>query len=143
MKHLLAIAALLLTASHVCAWELFKSDQTKAQELMTEIINGRRQAMVEKWHLLATAKKVTIHDVVMIDSAGAATTSGKKMVGCLVRCTFYWEGPVNKDGYTKVAMLFDAEVQRFTAFRVLSTNGILNSDAAAGALSVLDALLSN
>lgn len=138
-KLLTALAVLLTTVNLHAGW--FTSDQTDITNKMTEIITAARQPLIEKWNLLATAKKVEIHEVVMIDNAGNRTKSAKEMIGCFVRCTIRWEGPVTKDGFTKVILYYDKEVQRFTDSGVLASNGVLNDEFAAGAQGFLQGAL--
>ena len=142
MNKLLTALIVIVTTAHIQAgW--FTSDQEEVTKQMTSLVNTSRQALIEKWHLLAASKKVEIHEVVMLNRNGAPTKSAKEMTGCVIRCTIRWEGPINKDGYTKLILFYDNEVQRFTASRVISTNGVLNSDAADGAKAILDTFLNN
>jgi hypothetical protein len=40
-----------------------------------------------------------------------------------------WEGPIPKDGFTKVGATWDGESQRWLTPEVLATNGITNAQA--------------
>ena len=79
-------------------------------------------------HPVGSAKRVTVHEV----KSYWKTENPKSLddlEGFVVRYTIYWEGPIEKDGYTKLISLYDAEVGRYTETNVIKTNGITKQDA--------------
>jgi hypothetical protein len=50
-------------------------------------------------------------------------------LGISTRFTIYWEGPVVKDGFTKVSATWDNESQRWSPGQIIATNGMTNQQA--------------
>ena len=124
------------------AYVAFKPEDLEATlaRRIKERLDAEKQNFFDQIHPIGTATSIKVHDV----KTFWKTNNPKKMdelVGFNVRYTIYWEGPIQKDGYTKLTSNYDAEIGRFTAIDVLETNGLQNKDIANGALAILDACL--
>ena len=90
--------------------------------------NKDKQNIFNAFHPTGTAKRIVVHECTIDWKTGKPTNNLENMSGYTVRFTIYWEGPVEKDGYTKISTSFDNEVKRYTESHVLATNGITNKD---------------
>ena len=94
-----------------------QSQETKLQNEVVQLLNNRKQELFNAFHPYGTAKSVSVHSV---------RASGNAID---VSCTVYWQGPITKDGYTKLLMHYDTDVQRWTDGRIEVTNGITRAEA--------------
>lgn len=96
-----------------------------------------KQKIFDSIHPVGTARSVKVHDVTITAwKHGIDTNRFEDILQFTARYTVYWEGPIEKDGYTKLSQTYDAEAQRYAAPQILATNGITTQDAgdALGAL---------
>lgn len=106
--------------------------------LMQASLEHNKQNIFNQLHPVGTAKRVVVHDVTVTAwKHGRKTDRLDDIRQCTTRYTIYWEGPINKDGYTEVSETFDAEVGRIVAAQILATNGVTNGDAGNAALNLL------
>ena len=117
-----ALAALL-------AWPSCSPTPQSRQQGLEKALNGSRQEFFDAIHPVGTAKAIKINSL----------TSNPPFLD--VRMTIFWEGPIIKDGYTKVAFRFDSEVRRIVGLKVESTNGMTKEDVGFAAGTILSALL--
>lgn len=129
IQHCAFLAVLVLISLILTSCGGLKEDLV---QVYTEHMNSDRQAIFKQLHPVGTAHSVVVHDVDIQWRGGAATGHQEDIQGTIVTFTIYWEGPVTSDGYTKVAVLHDWEVNRFTDGQILATNGITNGDAMYG-----------
>lgn len=102
--------------------------------MLTEIIAGEKQDIFNALHPTGNATGVKVHEAKVTKwRKDVVTNRPDDIAEFVVRYTIYWEGPVTRDGYTKVAQTYDAEVGRYTRCEILSTNGITNDEAAQAA----------
>ena len=87
-------------------------------------MNGSKQKWFDRFHPVGTAKQITVHDF-----HDDQTPTGKKTT---VRFTIYWEGPLTKNGFTKVQSVYDWESVRWVRAEILETNGVTNAQTAEG-----------
>ena len=86
-------------------------------------------------HPVGTAKSVKVHDVTVDQwKNGNKTNSEKDIIQFTVRFTIYWSGPITKDGYTKATQTYDEESDRWIGGKILSTNGVTNTEVKEGAI---------
>jgi len=98
---------------------------------MQRLANVQKQKIFQSIHPIGTAKSIVVHDVTITAwKGGNATSRFEDILQYTVRYSLYWEGPVTKDGFTKVSQTYDAETQRFVSFQILATNGITNENVA-------------
>ena len=138
------VTSLILCSSSVPAsagW-FFKSDQEKMREGAEKFLKANKQQILEKYHLLATAKDVELKDFALADRNSQVTDKMENAVGYGIAFVIYWEGPVTKDGFLKLIAFYDFSARTFTDVRVVQTNGVLNEDAAKGIGEVLGAMFS-
>ena len=121
---------------------LFKSAEEKLQESVSTYLKANKQQIVEKYHLLATAKDVELQKFMLVDRNAQPTDKLENAIGYAILFTVFWEGPVTKDGYLKLNAFFDFSARTFTDVRVVQTNGVLNEDAAKGIGEILGAMFS-
>ena len=124
------------------AYAVFKPKNVEAI-LATKIqkdLEANRDKFFHEVHPVGKAKSIKIHAVETFWKS-ENPKSLDDLEGFIVRYTIYWEGPIQKDGYTKLVSAFDGEIGRFVKIDVLETNGVQNSDIANGALAILDACL--
>ena len=81
------------------------------------------------FHPVGTAKGVTVHDVAITWKHGQPTNRLNDVQAYNVRFTLYWEGPITRDGFTKIGATFDAESQRWIGSQIVATNGVTNQQA--------------
>ena len=89
-----------------------------------------KQNIFDSIHPVGTAKSLTVHDVTINWKPNTRHTQPQDILQFTVRFTLYWEGPVTKDGYTKLEKTYDNESQRWVNGSILETNGVTNSDTA-------------
>ena len=99
---------------------------------LTSAFNKCRQSIFDAIHPIGTAKLVKIHDVEIDWKRGEKTNLEEDIKTIGIRYTVFWEGPITKDGFTKMSSTYDAEVGRYTGNRILATNGITNEDVGEG-----------
>jgi hypothetical protein len=102
-------------------------EQLRAE--VSTILNARKQEVFYTYHPIGTAKSIDVHEVYPAQGAAGETLLG-------FRYTIRWEGPVVKEGATKIESFYDPEVGTVTATRILSTNGITNPEAEAAAFQL-------
>jgi hypothetical protein len=106
------------------------------------VYSQNKQQIFDKIHPLGIAKSVVVHDVTITAwKHGRATNRPEDILQYTVRYTIYWEGPITKDGFTKISQTFDTETQRCVSAEILATNGTTNSDVAYGLGVIGGALL--
>ncbi len=101
------------------------SSEQRALEQLTQDFNTHRQQLFNAIHPRGTAKSVVVHEVIPISAAG-----GQQQFG--VRVTIFWSGLVTQDGFTKLFLTYDSELNRWIGVEVLETNGVTNADVAQG-----------
>jgi len=94
---------------------------TQVEKAQT-FLSGHKQQWFDRFHPIGTAKSVTVHDVAIQKSPNGTQA--------VIRFTLYWEGPITKDGFTKVRAVHDKESKRFVRAEILATNGTTNAQAA-------------
>jgi len=102
--------------------------ESKDQQL-EKALNTIKQDFFDAIHPVGTAKSIKLN----------STTSNPPYLD--VRMTIFWEGPITKDGYTKVVCRFDSEVGRITGLKVEDTNGLTKEDVGFAAGAILGNLL--
>jgi hypothetical protein len=106
--------------------------------------NENKQRIFDSVHPVGTARNVVIHEVTINAwKHGKATNRAEDVQQFTVRFTVYWEGPVTKDGFTKLNAIYDTEAQRYVSTEILATNGMTNTEAAQAIGSVIGQMLSN
>jgi hypothetical protein len=111
-------------------------EQVLGAEIQKDL-NQNKQKLFTNIHPVGTAKSVTLHDVTVTAwKRGQDTNRFEDVQQFTVRFTLYWEGPITKDGYTKIASTYDVESQRYTSGQILATNGMTNQDAGNAALGL-------
>ena len=133
LRTLLAILVLLtVQPSAQAGWfsSLFHSSTPESRDRKLEkALNTRKQEYFDAIHPVGTAKSIKLN----------STTSNPPYLD--VRMTIFWEGPITKEGYTKVAFRFDSEVGRITGLKVEDTNGLTKEDVGFAAGAIIGKLL--
>jgi hypothetical protein len=93
-----------------------------------DFLNQNRQELFDLVHPQGIAKRVIVHDVEFKWKHGRATHRTEDVEQVVVTFTLYWEGPIEKDGFTKMRMTYDNESKRWISTEVLSTNGFTKKD---------------
>lgn len=106
------------------------SQAEKAQSYL----NVHKQEWFERFHPIGTAKSVTVHDL--------KVNKGANGTQAVIRFTLYWEGPIIKDGFTKVRAVHDKESNRFVRAEILETNGTTNAQTVENIAGFVGGLLS-
>lgn len=102
--------------------------------MLTAFVAEQRQQIFNALHPTGTVTDSKVHEAKVTKwRKGVATNRPEDIAEFVVRYTIYWEGPVTRDGFTKIAQTYDAEVGRYTHSEVLSTNGVTNEEAAQAA----------
>lgn len=86
------------------------------------------KAFVENIHPWVTYKRAVISEMhaVTIDGSNIAGRQGENISEVEMLVTFYWEGPVTKDGFTEVRFNYDYQGQQFKGQRFERTNAKIN-----------------
>jgi len=117
-----------------CATRLQSDLQTASEKSKQELFNA--------FHPIGTAKSVVVHDVSIVGwKRGKVTGRNEDILQLTVRFTIYWEGPITKDGFTKVGATWDGESQRWLPGQILATNGMTNSQATEAFIDIAGAAL--
>jgi hypothetical protein len=89
-----------------------------------------KQQLFAAFHPVGTAKSLIVHDVAVSGwKHGQAAARVDEILGFSIRFTIYWEGPLVKDGFTKVSATWDNESQGWLSGQILATNGMTNDQA--------------
>jgi hypothetical protein len=100
------------------------SDKPSLDERVLASLEASKQQWFDQFHPVGTAKSVKLHRVETVK-----TPDGWQAVA---RFTLYWEGPITKDGFTKIKAIHDAESNRWVRAEILETNGITNRQTVEG-----------
>lgn len=87
-------------------------------------LEASKQQWFDQFHPVGKAKSITVHAVEPVKTADGAQT--------IARFTIYWEGPIKKDGFTKVRAVHDEESNRWVRAEILETNGITTAQTVNG-----------
>jgi len=125
-----SVSSLILIAAVLCTGcqPTRRAEDLIAAEIQQDL-NQNKQQVFRSIHPMGFAKSATVHDVTILWKHGQSTNRLQDIQEITVRYTIYWEGPITKDGYTKVSETFDTETQRYTRGSILATNGITNKEA--------------
>lgn len=134
------VAVLVLFVAPVSAGWFSKSDTEEVQKAFTESLNKGKQRLLEQYHLLATAKELEVQKLVLLDAQGNPTKNLRDAAGFVTSFVIFWESSTRSDGYLKMNAVYDFSVRNFVDTKVAASNGVLNEDAASGALQILGAL---
>jgi len=101
-----------------------QSRESKIKNAISESLRSHQQELFNVFHPIGTAESVKIHSIQVYGNTVD------------VVLTIYWQGPITTDGYTKVAMRYDGDVQRWTGYQIIATNGITNAQANEAAFDI-------
>ena len=111
--------------------EIEAAIDTQLQRELQTSFGHNKQQLFNAFHPVGTAKSIVIHDVAITGWKHSQVTGQiDDILGFSTRFTIYWEGPIVKDGFTKIAATWDNESQRWLPGQVLATNGMTNEQAA-------------
>lgn len=105
-------------------------------------LDNKKDDFFHKIHPVGTAKSIQVHEV----KSHWKTDKPKSLADLTsyeVRYTIYWDGPIQKDGYTKLTSTYDAEVGRYVDTTVIATTGVTNGDAVDASIEFLTAFLAS
>lgn len=117
-----------------------KNIEEQLQSRIQRDLNNHKDEYFKEIHPVGKAKSIKVHGVESQWTKNPPTDMSE-LRSYVVRYTIFWEGPITKDGYTKMAALYDAEVGRYVAAEVLATNGTTNQDVGEIATNFLTGLL--
>jgi hypothetical protein len=126
----LTLIALLLcqfALSPAQAWPWSKSPEEKLTAQVVAVIDTNKQSIFDSFHPVGTAKSVKIHDIGFKWKNNKPSDKPGDLLQVNVRYTVYWDGPIQKNGYTKIEAMFDAESERWSG-KVLATSGITKDE---------------
>ena len=83
------------------------------------------QAILDGIHPGGTARSIKVHDLVVKWKKDRPTESAEDIIEYTARLTIFWRSPMNPDGFTKLNIIYDAEIERYTRGELLVTNGAL------------------
>ena len=118
-----------------------KSPEDQIKEGMNGILNKIKQEVFDKIHPTGTATKVEVHAVEIVWKNNKPSKNLNDILRFGVRYTIYWNGPITKNGFTKVSDIFDAESNRVVRREILETNGVTNADAVDVGIKILRDIL--
>jgi hypothetical protein len=124
------------------AREVEEACATRLQSDLQAALEKSKQEFFNAFHPIGTAKSVVVHDVSIVGwKRGKATGRDEDILQLTMRFTIYWEGPITKDGFTKVGATWDGESQRWLPPQLLATNGMTNSQATEAFIDIAGAAL--
>jgi len=131
-----AIVALLLCIFptlqvHAWPWSKKPTPEERLTALVTQAVDANKQSIFDSVHPVGTAKSVKVHDVTFKWKNNKQSEKDGDLLQIDMRYTIYWDGPVQKNGFTKIAASFDAESERWSG-SVLATSGITKADVGYG-----------
>lgn len=83
------------------------------------------QAILDGIHTAGTARSIKVHDLVVKWKKDRPTGNFEDIIEYSARLTLFWRSPQNPDGFTKLNIVYDAEIERYTRGELLVTNGAL------------------
>lgn len=83
------------------------------------------QAILDGIHTAGTARSIKVHDLVVKWKKDRPTGNFEDIIEYSARLTLFWRSPQNPDGFTKLNIVYDAEIERYTRGELLVTNGPL------------------
>ena len=83
------------------------------------------QAILDGIHTAGTARSIKVHDLVVKWKKDRPTGNFEDIIEYSARLTLFWRSPMNPDGFTKLNIVYDAEIERYTRGELLVTNGPL------------------
>ena len=83
------------------------------------------QAILDGIHTAGTARSIKVHDLVVKWKKDRPTGNFEDIIEYSARLTLFWRSPTNPDGFTKLNIVYDAEIERYTRGELLVTNGAL------------------
>ncbi len=87
------------------------------------------QVVLDEIHPTATFKSLRVNQVMITYLAGRPQTY-ENIRQIDLRITLNWDGWIQKNGYTQVSIIWDAEVERWRNLRVISSSGMDHQEAA-------------
>ncbi len=96
------------------------------------VLSSAKQEVFDTFHPVGRATGVELHAVEVKWKNSIRTNRLEDIEGMGIRYSVFWEGPLTKDGYTKLYSVYDAELGRLIGSEILATNGITNNDVAEG-----------
>lgn len=108
--------------------EIDKKQSSDLKNYLSQNFEENKQDLFNCIHPIGTAKSVTIHEVAIKRKNEYPGYDSDSLLGFSVRFTLYWEGPITKDGYTKINLIYDAETKRYSSPQILDTNGVKNEE---------------
>ena len=83
---------------------------------------------IEDIHPLVTYKRAIISEMraTTIDGSNNAGRQGENISDVEILVTFYWEGPVTKDGFTEVRFIYDYQGRQLKGRRFERSNAAIN-----------------
>jgi hypothetical protein len=95
-------------------------------------IRDAGQDIFKSIHPVGRATGTKLHDLEVKWRNDIRTNRESDILAIGVRYSVTWEGPINKDGFTKLYSVYDAELERIIGTDLLATNGVTNGDVAEG-----------
>jgi TPR repeat protein len=127
------IAAAQTPSEQIAQWEQDEKDTlTKRLNSYIDTPKGKvfaPQGLFNMFHPVGKATKVVVHDVTLKVDEKDFKRGKFTPVSEINRMTVYWEGPVEKNGYTKLQWSYDIESRKTIGWKILSTNGMTTGEA--------------
>lgn len=95
-------------------------------------IRDAGQDIFNSIHPVGRATGTKLHDLEVKWRNDIRTNRESDILAIGVRYSVTWEGPINKDGFTKLYSVYDAELERIIGTDLLATNGVTNEDVGEG-----------
>jgi hypothetical protein len=127
----LVIAALLIGGSYwLSGRQSVETWERREREVMNREMSNSKQIKeyIEEIHPLVTYTGATVKtmDVTTLDGSSVAGRNGSNISEVVVVVTYYWEGPVQRNGYTDVRYDFDFQAGKLRSAEFLDSNAEIN-----------------
>lgn len=95
---------------------------------VTERLKANKQRLFDGFHPVGRATDIKLSELRVRWKDGTPHRRWEDLESYSVRCVLYWEGPINKDGYSEFEFVYDAAIDRIVSQRVLRSNGITREE---------------
>jgi len=104
------------------------SPERAVQIAMVDLFNNEKQTIFDALHPIGKATGIKVHSV-DVNWKTLSPQSWRDVNQIEVRATLYWDGPIQKNGYTKFRTVYDNESEVWLGSEIIATNGVTNDEA--------------
>ena len=96
-----------------------------------------KQPIIDRHYFFVKSNNIKLHDIKINWRTPSPTNNPRDLKTLSINFTIYWEGPLEKDGFTRFDSLWDCEIERFTDFKILTSSGnVTRKEIETGVLNI-------